>query len=508
MNTLIKLKRTFRACPKSLIVLLVTEIPELFGRFGIMTTIALYLTKNLHQTDATAVMLFSTYLMLAAMSPMIGGYIADRLLGYKPAIVIGACIMIIGDILMVIPSMHMLYLGLAILVSGVGLFSPSLAALVSHLYKDKDQQRDNAFVAYYVSKNIGALLAPPICGVIGVLYGYHYCFLLTSMGMCLGLLVFLLNYHHVPDIRPKKNSTHHPAANNTVQQYIQKNKISSVLLIAASIACFASMVLIYNLRLELLGLSVIVMMVVLTRLFKQSTLQQRRNLGYILITLMASIAFLAMNQLCGASFNLFVERIIDRHYLGFNIPTSVFYSIDPLFMIIFGAGIAKLLSQCTKPNYIIASFSKFSMAMFIFSMAMLTFVMAAYQGTKTGSASGLYVVICYSLCATSELCIAPIALSLVTKLAPNGQTGLIVGLYTFGEAVASFITGAIAKSGDINFSIHSLHSKKMAAGIYQNLFSHLSIALLLAGILMVSVRGLLISYQKKTSFTTLSRGTL
>ena len=142
MNTLIKLKRTFRSCPKSLIVLLVTEIPELFGRFGIMTTIALYLTKNLHQADATAVMLFSTYLMLAAMSPMIGGYIADRLLGYKPAIVIGACIMIIGDILMVIPSMHMLYLGLAILVSGVGLFSPSLAALVSYLYKDKDQQRD------------------------------------------------------------------------------------------------------------------------------------------------------------------------------------------------------------------------------------------------------------------------------------------------------------------------------------------------------------------------------
>ena len=498
MLALSRLKQAVCRTPMSMRVLIATEIPELFGRFGIMTSLALYLTQNCQQTDARAVLVFSTYLMLAAVTPMLGGLLADRLLGYKAAIRIGATMMLCGNVLMVVPSLLFLFIGLGVLVAGSGLFSPSLAALVSAVYQNQPHKRDQAFIAYYVAKNMGALLAPPLCGVIGVCFGYHYAFLLTSLVMMAGLLLFLRYQHELPTVSLVRGAGRSALCVRAARFAHQHSRLVSVGLMSV-VAVVAIVVLMVDARQALLVVCLSVTSLLLALLFRQASLVQRRQLTIIVITMMALIAFLAINHLCGASFNLFVERLIDRRVMSVTLPTSVFYAIDPLFMLLFGALIAKLLAHIKQPHYVVACFSKFTVAMLVFALGLFCFVIAAAKAMAVGSASSVYVVCCYALCAVAELCIVPIALSLITRLAPAGLTGLSVGLFSFSDMIASYFTGLIAVGGSVPFHVHSLHTRELAAAIYHSVFAHLTLVLLNSAFVLFLVRmGLAYCYRSRS----------
>jgi len=197
----------FTRSKKALFVLLYTEVWECFVRFGSAAILVLYLTKTFKFADSHAYLLYSAYMALYYITPMLGGWIADRLLGNQKAILVGCVLAVLGNGFLVFVHSESLLLGLSLIVLGNGFFLPSLAAVLGELYPVHDRGRDRGFILYYLIKNIGALVAPILCGYIGEYYGYSYAFLLSGAGMLSGLLVFFPCHNiHNPTTHMNKGS--------------------------------------------------------------------------------------------------------------------------------------------------------------------------------------------------------------------------------------------------------------------------------------------------------------
>ena len=501
------LKTMINSQPKALYFLLSAEIPELMGRFGIMATLVLYLTNSLHMTDGMAFTVYSTFLILSYMTPILGGFLADRVLGYKISALMGSCLMIIGNLLLIYPNLLFIYTGLSIIALGIGFFSPALIALVNALYTNKKEGRDQAFVLYYIARNVGALIAPTLCGIIGLIYGYNLAFVFTAICMAIGTLVFFKGQSTLPSTCNNQITT---ISNKIPCNYINcllspfyKKPLLNSLLLSVLLIPILIIAFIFHLSSLFLAIGAIITSIILLILFKNSSNEHRQALAVILIAITSIVLFLSVDQLCGASFNLFVERLVNRTLLGITLPTSVFFSINPLFMIIFGGVLMALINTIKNPNPIIASFTKITLAFFIFAIAMLLFVFASNQAHKTGQASYLYIIISYCLCALAELCIMPIVIALIGKLSPYNKIGLMMGIYQFGSAIASFITGKLAGMGGITFTIQSFADKQRAAVIYHHLFSNITIALLIVGIVFFALNTLIQIHNRSSNYITL-----
>lgn len=482
-----KLTQVRHAHPSALYVLLSAEIPELMGRFGIMATLVLYLTHILHMTDTQAFAVYGTYLTMSYVTPILGGYLADHALGYYRSVMLGAFLMVIGNLCLIVPQIKLIYLGLSLMAIGVGFFSPSLVALVNALYQDKDDGREQAFVLYYICRNVGALIAPTVCGIIGLSIGYEFAFLFTAVCMMVGLLIFFLGKNHLPGVALTAITTQSAVMRRLIESFQSAPVIYSIgSLLLALLIIDAAFVL--SLSVLLLTVGAIAAVYVIARLYRQADRQQYIALHAILLSIAFMIVFFSINQLCGASFNLFVDRLVDRTVFGVELPTSVFFSINPLFMIVCGGFFMSLINRIKRPNVMAAAFTKYSLALLIFSMAMLVLVFAAQQAQLHQHASGLFIVLCYSLCALSELCIVPIVIALIGRLSPVGQVGTMMGVYQFGNAIASYITTHIANVAAVNFPLTSEHALHRAAGLYHHIFSELTLVLLLAAVMAYAAR--------------------
>lgn len=485
MNLLYKiLAQRFKRNPPGLYVVLYTEIWELFGRFAITALLVLYLTHTFHVSDEKAFVVYSTFMALIFATPILGGVLADRYLGSKRAIILGAMFMIIGNGLMVFPVLNIVYLGLAIVTVGFGFFLPSLPVLLSAIYDNNQHKREAGFTLYYLGKNIGALLAPIICGFVGAHYGWNYAFILSSIGMATGLVVFVLGQRHLKEFYrlPKVAGQTHP------RRRIKPAHNVYLIMVLMVPACY--LMLFNNLDNVLMVVSLIIVIAIMLFLILKAQGQARKNLLLILISLVAVIVFMSMLNMGGTTLNLFIQRIINRHIFGIEFPTSAFYALDPIFMLIVGPFLATLWVSLSRRRSSVLVTDKFALGMAFLGLGFLVFVVAATHAIRAGDASPWFVVLAYFLFPIGELCIMPLSLSLVTRLAPRGQEALLVSVWMLANAVAGFLTGTISKYGQINFKLDSKLAIIRASHVYHHLFLYSAIALfVVAGILFV-LRGL------------------
>ncbi len=489
--------------PRALYILLGAEIPELMGRFGIMATLVLYLTHVMGLSDTQAFGVYGTYLMMSFITPIFGGYIADRFLGYQRAVLLGAILMVIGNSFLILPHLFFIYGGLSLMAMGVGFFSPALVALVNALYHNKADGREQAFVLYYICRNVGALIAPTVCGVIGVTLGYSLAFLFTAVCMLVGLVIFFKGQKQLPQTTIQHVQTVSRFMRlERLKLRFQKKPVSMTIIVTLRCLPMIFSAFVFSFGTAVLVLGGIVVLSVLIRLYRDADQQQRSALNAIVLSIAAMIVFFSINQLCGASFNLFVDRLVDRTVMGVQLPTSVFFSINPLFMILFGGFFMALINRIRRPDYVTAAFTKYTLALGIFALAMVVLMLAAQQAHHHGMSSGLYIVLCYSLCALAELCMVPIVIALIGRLAPSGQVGLMMGIFQFGSAIASYITTKIANVAAINFPLNNELALRHAAAIYQHVFGELALVLLAAAVLVLFVRvGLKITHRKRSIFS-------
>lgn len=477
MSLLSALKSKINSNPRGLYVLFYTEMWELFGRFGITALLVLYLTHTFHFSDDRSFAIYSGFIALLYVMPIIGGYLSDRILGLRHSVILGASLMALGNAMLIITHSDFVYLGLSVVAVGSGFFLPSIVPMVGQLYKEDRRGRDAGFTLYYIGKNIGALLAPLACGLVGQQYGYNYAFILSTLGMLSGIVVFVRGRQHLLELETENRHS------------IATNKSIKVLVYLSILVMIPLVYTILRLALDgyMLVIAGVIAFAVLVTIGLRHGVQVKKHLLAVVMMMVFVIIFSGLLGQGGTSLNLFIERIVDRHFLGHLIPPSFFYTLDPVFMILCGPLLAGLWTKLAKKGREPSEIIKFSLAMTLLAAGFYVFVIAAHHAQLAGSASPWFVVLGYLIFPIAELTIMPIGLSLVTRLSPKGHDAMMVGIWMLGYSVSGYVTGVVSKLGKVGFDVTNSAQIQQAAPIYGHDFAISALILVVSAVVLVSL---------------------
>ena len=408
------------AHPKGLYFLFTIEMWERFSYYGMRALLVLYMVKYLLFSTEKAGNVYGLYTGLVYLTPLIGGYIADRYLGQKICIIIGAILMMIGHFAMAIPDLPFFYSALGLLIIGSGFFKPNISTMVGQLYEKNDPRRDGGFTIFYMGINLGAFLSPLICGTLGEKVGFHYGFAAAGVGMLIGLLVFMWGQNKF--IKHVGNTPQycHCEEGQSPDAAIYKTKNGN---------------LIYNDIKETCELPL--------------TKDEKQRIAVIFIMMFFCIFFWASFEQAGSSLTLFADRSTDRliPFLNWEFPVSYFQSVNPLLIILLAPLFSKMWLDLADINKNPSLPVKFSLGLFLVAFGFVLMVIAsAFAGT--GKVSFFWLIGVYLFHTLGELCISPVGLSMVTKLAPLKFASLLMGTWFLSSFFANSIAGFFAGSYD------------------------------------------------------------
>jgi POT family proton-dependent oligopeptide transporter len=390
--------------PKGLYLLFATEMWERFSYYGMRALLVLYLTKSLIDgglgfTDDNASLLYGFFTGFVYFTPLIGGWLADNYLGQRKAIVIGAILMMLGQFCLATESsLPFLYTGLVLLIIGNGFFKPNISVIVGHLYEPGDPRKDSAFTIFYMGINVGAFFAPLLTGYMALTYGYRYGFMVAGIGMLIGLLVFtILGNRYLGEVGKAPSCK---AKDDSLEN------------------------------------------VPLTKDEKDRTLA-------IVVFVLFSIFFFAGFEQAGSSMTLYTEKYIDREVGSFVVPTEWFQSVNPLLIVILAPLLTVLwrwLGQRGKEPSIPV---KMSMGMILLGTGFLVLygavcVRGGDSADESVKASILFILFTYLFHTLGELCLSPIGLSMVSKLAPVKLASLMMGVWLLSSFFANILGGWVS----------------------------------------------------------------
>ena len=456
--------------PKGLMTLFFTEMWERFSYYGMRALLILFMTKaiadgGLGFDDPTAGAVYGLYTMGVYLLALPGGWLADRLFGLKKSVWYGGIIIALGHFMMAVPGIEgwvtgntaakislstldttCFFLGLLLIVLGTGLLKPNISSIVGQLYPAGSSKRDAGFSIFYMGINIGGFIAPLACASVAE-YDMHLGFGLAGLGMIFGLIQYKLTgssldgYGEVPVVQ------------TTAEQVAQKKLksitsgiglvglvvigilFSGIVTIDAAAIAKSSGVVIALVAAGYLGYVIA---------FGGLSKADKNKVGVIAILFFFSAMFWSGFEQAGSTLNLFAERFMDRTVLGWEVPTGYFQSINSLFIIIFAPFFAALWVWLGRKNLEPSSPLKF-----IFGLAMLGvgfFVM--YFATKIAASGELaapsWLIITFLFHTFGELSLSPVGLSLVTKLAPKGYGGQMMGIWFLSVALGNLFAGLIA----------------------------------------------------------------
>lgn len=411
--------------PPGLYMLFFTEAWERFSYYGMRALLVMYLTSSLVTgglgfNKAEAMSLYGTFTSLVYLTPLVGGYLSDRFLGQRLAITIGGVTMAAGQFaLFSSQSKGALYLGLFLLIIGNGFFKPNISTLVGQLYPEGDKRKDAAFTIFYMGINLGAFVAPFICGGLAeqlfavrqggeiVHYGFKYGFLAAGIGMVLGQLIFnLLGNKYLGEIGKKPVGTVKSDNNKTVVEN------------------------------------------------KPLTSQEKRRTAVIFILAAFVVFFWTGFEQAGSSMTIYTKDFIDRNAFGMELPVSWFQSLNPVFIVIFAPIVAKIwMKLSNRPQGDMNIPTKMALGLVLLGGGFLLMVGAVLQRGGAGDdvtvkANMLWLVGAYFLHTIGELCLSPVGLSMVSKLAPKKLASLLMGVWLLSSSVANKLAGVLASFMD------------------------------------------------------------
>lgn len=432
--------------PKALFFLFFTELWERFSYYGMRALLILYMTKDLLYGDPKAYGIYGAYGALVYATPVLGGLLAEKFLGYRLAIILGASLMAVGHFFMAFEYEIVFYAALGFLIIGNGFFKPNISSMVGSLYKIGDNKRDSAFTLFYMGINTGAFLTPLTCGVIGETYGFHWGFGIAGIGMLLGLLVFL--YAHAKGVFEDRGLS--PDHYEPSKQYAKYWKKWVVLGSIVSVPLFAYLVNqneITKWILFAVGGSVVIVLLIMAVLEEKV---QRERLFVLLILFVFTIMFWTFFELAGSAITLFTDRNVDRSIGATFIPTSTFQSVNPFFIIMLAPLFAWFWEKTAKANKEPSSPFKFSTALIQLGIGFGALVVGSWFVGDSYKVPLVFLLLAYLFHTTGELCLSPIGLSLVTKLSPAKIVAFVMGVWFLSSSFAHIIGSEISKrtSGD------------------------------------------------------------
>ena len=428
----------FAGHPKGLYMLFFAEMWERFSFYGMRGILVFYLTKHWLFDDGPGQGIYASYLALVYITPVLGGYLADRYIGQRKAVLFGGVLLAIGHSLMAVegtggqsdPTINVFWAALAFIVVGSGFLKANISVMVGQLYKLTDVRRDGAYTIFYMGINVGAALGGITVGYLGETIGWSYGFGLAGIGMLAGLAVFVLG----------KSALH---GNGEAPAALARGKEISLYLIG--IAAVGVIWALLQYREVIQGLLIVsgisLLGYVLYESFKLPK-EPRERMFAILFLISLNPIFWALFEQAGGSMNLFTDRYVDRA----GVPASIFQSINPIFIIFLAPLFAALWQSLGIKGKDPSAPVKFGLALGLMGLANLVLV---WGGEAVGVAvmTPVILVFAYYMVATmAELCLSPVGLSAMNRLAPSFLASLIMGAWFYMTAVGNFLAGKIGEA--------------------------------------------------------------
>tara|TARA_B100000780_G_scaffold277770_1_gene249277 strand:+ start:1482 stop:2891 length:1410 start_codon:yes stop_codon:yes gene_type:complete len=460
--------------PNSLTTLFFTEMWERFSYYGMRALLVLYLVNSLNYSDADALHIYAIYTGLVYLTPIIGGYLADKYLGTQKTIFIGGVTMMLGHFLMVFPNL--LFLAMGLLIIGNGYFKPNISTLLGRLYKNNDVRRDSGFSLFYIGINLGAFLAPLIVGYVGETINWHYGFAIAGLGMLAGLIQFYLGQNKIIQEDLSNKTKKLGLADWVLITFLSLINIPIILFIFE----INNFINIY--AYELLSISLLLMVILFLKkkskiIFIRSDI---KKVLYISILSLFVIFFWIGFEQAGGSLTLYASNSVDRSLFGFIIPASFFQSINPLIIILIGPIIANFWLKIDKSDHKVNTSQKMGIGLILLSAGF--FLIMFVNNSNTANISLWWLVGVYFLHTLGELCLSPIGLSMVSRVSPKKIASLMMGFWFLSSAIANYSAGKLPTI---------LQSNNL------DLFTFLTIMSLAAGIILISIAPLMEKLVKK-----------
>lgn len=431
--------------PKGLMTLFFSEMWERFCYYGMRTLLTLYLVKSLMKGDAEASLIYGAYTGLIYAAPILGGRMADRYLGYRYAVLLGAVMMAIGEFLILGGNETMLLIGMGALIVGNGYFKANISTIVGKLYEEGDPRRDSGFTIFYIGINIGALLATTLVAYIGETYGFKYGFGLSGLGMLAAFGIFHFNrdkYSAAAGLDITEAGKKKVFAGLTMVQAIT---IGSLLLIPLCYVLISQNELMDYILLGLFGFIAFSMIKAGMNEDKLKNVSVWRDrMIALIIFMLINITFWACFEQAGTSLTLFADRNVDRLIFGWEMPASMTQFFNPFFIITFGSIFSVMWIKLSAIGKNPSIPMKFALGIFQLALGFLVTIIALPFANEAFQVPLLTLVFLYMLHTTGELFLSPIGLSMVTKLSPQSFSGTAMGAWFLSFAIANYLGGKIA----------------------------------------------------------------
>ena len=395
--------------PVGLYVLFFTEMWERFSYYGMRAILVLYLVAatndgnaGLGWTNVEALALYGWYTMFVYVASIPGGWIADKFLGQKKSVLYGGILLVAGHSILAVEEMWAFYTGLGLIIGGVGLLKPNISTMVGGLYKQGDIRRDQGFTIFYIGINIGAFLSALIVGYVGENYGWHYGFGLAGIGMAAGLIQYVVGQKYLLNV-----GNFLGASNDNTDKDVMKKPLSKI---------------------------------------------EKDRVVVLFISFLLVIVFWGAFEQAGGLMNIYASEKTDRMLMGWLVPASWFQSLNAMFIIFLGTSVAMYWAKRKLQGKLSTSLFKMIIGLIIMGSGFFFMTAAAGQYESDGSSAMYWLVLAYLFHTVGELCISPVALSYITKLAPVKYASLMMGVYFamtgFGNKLAGILGEASESLGE------------------------------------------------------------
>lgn len=438
-------KPEFAGHPKGLYMLFFAEMWERFSYYGMRALLIFYLTQHWLYSDGKSNLIYGAYTSLVYITPVLGGYLADRYLGQRKAVLFGGILLALGHLFMAVegndgitdplikqadPAINIFWLALALIIVGSGFLKANISVMVGQLYNLTDTRRDSAYTIFYMGINAGAAFGVILAGYLGQTLGWAYGFGLAGIGMLAGLVVFVLG-------KKVLNGAGEPPAP------ITRNKEFSLYGVGfAAVAVMWALIQYQDVIQTLLIISGLALLGwVLFNAFKLDK-EPRERIFAILFLIALNPLFWGLFEQAGGSLNLYTDRFVA---IG-DVPASIFQSINSIYIILFAPVFATLWQWLGRRGLEPSAPAKFALALFQVGLGFLVFVWGANSVGADVKTAVIFVFLIYLLHTTGELCLSPVGLSAMNRLAPAYMASLIMGAWFYMTAVGNFVAGKIGEA--------------------------------------------------------------
>ena len=444
--------------PKGLYICFGTELWERFSFYGMKYLLLLYLTKYHLFSDAAGLGVLGSYASLVYAMPVLGGLIADRFIGMRKAVTFGGLLLVAGHLGMAFEgeaarqtsggilrdeqALSIFYLSLALIVVGVGFLKPNISTVVGKLYPEGDARRDAGFTIFYMGINIGAFTATLLCGWLGEVYGWSWGFGAAGIGMLLGLMLFQWGQKyllgHGEPAEPEKLSRSLGVPGLTIERSIY---LGSLLMVAV-VWQLVQLTDTVGTLLDVLSAGVLAGLGWF--LFFRCNKVERERMFVLIVLTLSTVIFWALFEQGAGSMTLYADRVTDKTLLGISLTAAQFgaansffiFSLAPLFAVMW----TRLARRGWEPNTPV----KFSLGIAQAGLGFGALVYGAQFPDQAGLVSAWWLILAYLLHTTGELCLSPVGLSAVTKLAVPSVVGVMMGTWFLASAYSSYVAAQIA----------------------------------------------------------------